>query len=154
MVFILRLIDLPLWFYQGDTSGDYRKILLELCGGEWPSGPALTTLLTLHPLSFPLAFTFHWPQCLVLPFILIKAPWPFTHVCVFCYWSCIRDSLILSAGDRSAPLTSRRTLKMNLLASSRGSLQGDVFIIVLSAKPICLIGSSCSFVESALHHFP
>lgn len=51
MVFILRtsfwsLFDLRLFFHQGDTSGDYRKILLELCGGEWTSGHALTILPT------------------------------------------------------------------------------------------------------------
>lgn len=150
------LVDLPLLSYQGDTSGDYRKILLELCGGEWTSGPALTARLTFHPLSLPLALTFHWPQCLVLPFILIKAPWPFPHICVFCCWSRIKDSLILSAGDRSAPLTSRRTLEDEFIGfKPRLSLLGDVFFsIVRSVKPICLIGSSCSFVESALHHFP
>lgn len=32
--FLFEASLISLSFYQGDTSGDYRKILLELCGGE------------------------------------------------------------------------------------------------------------------------
>lgn len=49
--------------------------------------------------------------------------------------------------------TSLKTLKIDVIGlQNLALLQLNIYITVQSVRPICLIGSNSSFVESALRH--